>query len=466
MMQEHLKSGRQAIRLLYFFIISMAITRALTNMYFPKEVYIHPSLDDYCYIIIFLSFLFRFCLASYRFLTQDIEREVIYIRVLLNTAVFILQAILFFIYSLYTKDALHTLNIIFIICLIDLFWLIVFKILGEISWKVFILFLAHDIVIMILIYFSIYHDSFYLNPSFPIIALLVSGIAFFVDILINLDFYFAHPQLGLKIYIALPKNLINSIKTRTESLEKAKLVAIKIAKRGHYPFIAQTKAYGWENDHELTEEQIYKIDLRCLLLSDAVFLLEKNHDMYHEKELAVSYGLRIFTNINQIEDITIIQKRPWYNLISRIWEKKMKIYFAGPLFTLAEKEFNINLVYEIRKLNPSINFILPQERAKKLSKHRNGLQLIYEDCIKMISEADIVLGILDGSDADSGTCIELGYASAKGKKIIGIRTDFRASEDNGLNIMVSKICTKLIINLESNSKQLAKLIYKEIKSIS
>ena len=41
-----------------------------------------------------------------------------------------------------------------------------------------------------------------------------------------------------------------------------------------------------------------------------------------------------------------------------------------------------------------------------------------------------VLAILDGADVDSGTAAEVGYAFAKGKKIIGYRGDFRLSSDN------------------------------------
>jgi nucleoside 2-deoxyribosyltransferase len=46
---------------------------------------------------------------------------------------------------------------------------------------------------------------------------------------------------------------------------------------------------------------------------------------------------------------------------------------------------------------------------------------------------------------DSGTCIELGYAYAKGKKIFGLLTDFRAYktadiEPHRPNLMILGIC--------------------------
>ena len=47
-----------------------------------------------------------------------------------------------------------------------------------------------------------------------------------------------------------------------------------------------------------------------------------------------------------------------------------------------------------------------------------------------IDRADAVLAVLDGADVDSGTAAEVGYAFARGKKILGYRGDFRLSADN------------------------------------
>jgi nucleoside 2-deoxyribosyltransferase len=47
-----------------------------------------------------------------------------------------------------------------------------------------------------------------------------------------------------------------------------------------------------------------------------------------------------------------------------------------------------------------------------------------------IREADGVVAILDGVDVDSGTAAEVGYAYALGKRIFGLRTDFRLAGDN------------------------------------
>lgn len=49
---------------------------------------------------------------------------------------------------------------------------------------------------------------------------------------------------------------------------------------------------------------------------------------------------------------------------------------------------------------------------------------------KAIDACDAILAILDGTDVDSGTAAEIGYAYARGKPIVGYRGDFRLAADN------------------------------------
>jgi nucleoside 2-deoxyribosyltransferase len=43
----------------------------------------------------------------------------------------------------------------------------------------------------------------------------------------------------------------------------------------------------------------------------------------------------------------------------------------------------------------------------------------------MIRTCDILLGVLDGAELDSGTVSEIGFAAGLGKRCYGLRTDFR-----------------------------------------
>lgn len=74
-------------------------------------------------------------------------------------------------------------------------------------------------------------------------------------------------------------------------------------------------------------------------------------------------------------------------------------------------------------------------------------QKIFQANVKALDSADFIVAILDGSDVDSGTAWELGYAHSRGKRIFGIRTDFRLSGDDPesmVNIMVSQSLVKAV----------------------
>ena len=110
--------------------------------------------------------------------------------------------------------------------------------------------------------------------------------------------------------------------------------------------------------------------------------------------------------------------------------KKEKIYFAGPLFTRAEIEFNLRAKKYLEDNGFEVFF--PQEACEGMQGNK-----IFETCKNGIDISSIVLANLDGADADSGTCWECGYAYAKGVPIIAYGTDFRLSGDTkGFNAMI------------------------------
>lgn len=137
----------------------------------------------------------------------------------------------------------------------------------------------------------------------------------------------------------------------------------------------------------------------------------------------------------------------------------MKIYLAGPLFTLAEREFNSKLAAELNKRSSFYDIILPQLKAAELLGSPDFIGRMYKYCVDMVSDCDCVVAILDGADADSGTCIEVGRAAALGKPVIGVRTDLRESEDRGLNLMVANSCTELVVRPNAEVEGLADTIH-------
>jgi nucleoside 2-deoxyribosyltransferase len=96
----------------------------------------------------------------------------------------------------------------------------------------------------------------------------------------------------------------------------------------------------------------------------------------------------------------------------------MKIYLAGPLFSAAERNFNSELTRLLRKKGHEV--WLPQEFEQRTM---TAKQIFVKD-VEGIDWADVVVANMDGTDPDSGTSWECGYAYGK-KPVILFRTDFR-----------------------------------------
>jgi nucleoside 2-deoxyribosyltransferase len=123
----------------------------------------------------------------------------------------------------------------------------------------------------------------------------------------------------------------------------------------------------------------------------------------------------------------------------------IKIYLAGPLFSLNERCSNRRLADAIVKQMPGVVVELPQDYKYhgKFNDKRFFLE-VYKACIAGVESADVIVAILDGPGSDDGTAYEVGYAVAKGKPVIGVRTDYRASQEMGCNLMLSRGCTAFV----------------------
>ncbi len=99
----------------------------------------------------------------------------------------------------------------------------------------------------------------------------------------------------------------------------------------------------------------------------------------------------------------------------------MKLYFAGPLFSAAERDWNAALTGRLRAAGHEV--FLPQDQEKG----KDGAGIFATD-VAGIDWADALVAIMDGPDPDSGTAWECGYAYGK-KPVVLVRTDFRGSGD-------------------------------------
>ncbi len=113
------------------------------------------------------------------------------------------------------------------------------------------------------------------------------------------------------------------------------------------------------------------------------------------------------------------------------------VYLAAPLFSEAERDFNSKLRDKIK--SAGFKVFLPQEDSNNIKDEKNRQEIIFNKNVAAIERSDIIAAVIDGTDVDSGTAWEIGYAFAKGKPVIGLRTDFRTLGIEGtVNLMVER----------------------------
>ena len=116
----------------------------------------------------------------------------------------------------------------------------------------------------------------------------------------------------------------------------------------------------------------------------------------------------------------------------------MLIYFAGPLFSEAERVFNLRVTERLERADYKV--FLPQrdgvERDQPPYDRMTAderRRAMFELDKRKIFESDVFLFVLDGRVPDEGACVELGLAHAHkelrgtSKLLVGLQTDSRAA---------------------------------------
>ncbi|MGQ9460411.1 MAG: nucleoside 2-deoxyribosyltransferase [Candidatus Bathyarchaeaceae archaeon] len=134
----------------------------------------------------------------------------------------------------------------------------------------------------------------------------------------------------------------------------------------------------------------------------------------------------------------------------------MRVFLAAPLFSEAERNFNSKVAKRLRdegfqvwlaQESPFIHKGTPKEKKK-----------IYEADISALKACDVVVAVLDGAEVDSGVAFEMGYATALGKPMIGLKTDHRTfSKMEDVNLMLEVPLIKLCNSIDD--------VITELKSI-
>ena len=118
-----------------------------------------------------------------------------------------------------------------------------------------------------------------------------------------------------------------------------------------------------------------------------------------------------------------------------------RIYLAAPLFSEAERTYNTALARSLKE--HLFDVYTPQDSGDDSPGRDPAEQRhMFERHKAALVESDAIVAIIDGADADSGTAWEMGYASALGKPVIALRTDFRkVGSHEHVNLMLEESST-------------------------
>jgi len=133
-----------------------------------------------------------------------------------------------------------------------------------------------------------------------------------------------------------------------------------------------------------------------------------------------------------------LSRFPGIPAIDTITFSRYRVYLAAPLFSAAERSYNAGIARLLRENFFSVH--LPQDAGDDTAaRGKYEHERLFRLNLTALEDSDIVVAVIDGADADSGTSWEMGYAYARGKKVIALRTDFRqVGIDEYVNLMLEQ----------------------------
>jgi nucleoside 2-deoxyribosyltransferase len=125
----------------------------------------------------------------------------------------------------------------------------------------------------------------------------------------------------------------------------------------------------------------------------------------------------------------------------------MRLYVAAPLFTEAERAFNLVLARALEA--EGLDVYLPQRDTPE-TQAADRVSSIFFANLAALRSADAVVAVCDGSQVDDGTAWEIGYAYGRNIRIFGLRTDVRIVQraDEPINLMILEALRSLSSTIE------------------
>ncbi len=103
-----------------------------------------------------------------------------------------------------------------------------------------------------------------------------------------------------------------------------------------------------------------------------------------------------------------------------------KIYYASPLFSEMELQYNRYLTDKIKEAYPDVEMYIPQEQGDINDKnaYADSVMIAKYDTDALLA-SDLMVAVLDGAIIDVGVATEIGVAYQAGIPVVGLYTDSR-----------------------------------------
>jgi nucleoside 2-deoxyribosyltransferase len=126
----------------------------------------------------------------------------------------------------------------------------------------------------------------------------------------------------------------------------------------------------------------------------------------------------------------------------------MRLYVAAPLFTEAERAFNLVVTRALEAEGHQV--YLPQRDTPAPSQEIGRTTMVFHANLVALRHAEAVVAVCDGSQVDDGTAWEIGYAYGRNMQIFGLRTDARIVQraDEAINLMILESLSELSPTIE------------------
>jgi nucleoside 2-deoxyribosyltransferase len=140
-------------------------------------------------------------------------------------------------------------------------------------------------------------------------------------------------------------------------------------------------------------------------------------------------------------------------------------YFAAPLFTVAERRWNEEVV---QALETCVSVYLPQRDgillAQKLAEGADRASVvrhIFDADLAAIRDSALIVAVLDGAQVDDGVAFEMGAGWAFSKPIFGLATDSRREPGYFRNPMWEAS----LRSLHSSERELLEAVRRYVESV-